>query len=304
MKINFEEVESRLSMFDQISNKGAFIRLDNFVSKRKNLDFSNHIFNIISPMFNYENSVSWEEIEADVFSRFPSNFNQNMNVMIEIERLFLKSNPYFLNYFTAVEYPINVRIAHSVIPLEYLLGRYPTDKLHLDRWGMEPEDIFNVLMYLKGDAYTKCEFRKVDIRDIDYFGKVDIFDEASMSDLRAKCEKLPIIKDEPELGDLYIFDSGVPHATVRSNSIGRGRLSIDFRFKFEDPYAEYEKYLVDGNPNNVRLSKYWYPISEEVSTLGERYESELYKIKSKYGKNLAYQNRQREFMQLSGEKND
>ena len=93
-------------------------------------------------------------------------------------------------------------------------------------------------------------------------------------------------------GDFIMFDSCLPHYTERSNQIGRGRVSLDWRFKFTDPYENYENKI---NEIDMRNDKYWYMCDENVINMDDKYENELMKIKQNHGIGVAYYYREKQY---------
>jgi hypothetical protein len=142
-----------------------------------------------------------------------------------------------------------------------------------------------------GDFGTRCKFKKIEEKQYEFImNNPYIRDDNFINELKSEHEYTEAEKIIE--GDLIMFDSCLPHYTERSNQIGRGRISLDWRFKFNDPYDQYEKKIEEIE---IRNNKYWYICDEKVTNMDEKYEVELLKIKKNYGIGEAYYYRQKEY---------
>lgn len=241
---------------------------------------------------------SWLEAESVVFQKFPYKVNYSYDQMILLEREVMKFFPNLSHsIINSIEFPINIRAAHSCIDNEYLKGKYPTDNFHVDAIGGEPIDTLNALLYLGGDLGTYCQF--YDVGEIEY-GDLRNAPLEQLKDVlhKLECKNLQL-NFKHKAGDLLLFDSYLPHKTVRSRSKGRGRFSIDFRFKTNDPYSNYDSLLQHAKEFEFRYRKYWYLLDDSVRNMADRYEFELEKISSIHGRGAAYRVRAEEFQHFS-----
>lgn len=162
----------------------------------------------------------------------------NLELMVKIENhLFelLEDRVDELN-IESFQFPVNVRIIHSIPPDGYLARPFATDYVHCDVWSDAPSDSTNFFLYLF--TFGNCSALKIfesiqnDPYSRDYRGPYVDFD----GDLSGLAE----VPTEVLEGALYAFDTYSPHKTERGTD--GLRISIDFRTRSAPPYT------LDGKP--------------------------------------------------------
>ena len=236
--------------------------------------------------FNY---IKSKITEKEIFEKYPVELSYNFDSMLKIEKLITSS--LFLKKFEAIEFPINIRTAHSVVSQSYLSGKYPTDNIHIDTFGKEPIDIFNCIIYLFGDFDTLCRFKNVSDKQYQELISSPYFKNQIL--INNLIEASDLVLGDVKEGDFIMFDSYLPHYTIRSKKINRGRISLDWRFKYNDPYLESDDDM--DNKSQIRLQKYWYLCKEKMNNMSERFEYELSKIESIHGHSTAFKKRESEY---------
>ena len=289
-QITYENNEQiRHDFFKKFSNINNSKLINKYVSS-KNVNHTKileKIFKVININSNTKN------VEKEIFSNFPIKIKYDLNQFIEIENNLYEIINCTDKFFKGIQFPVSLRTAHSVLPAGHLIKKKATDHVHVDIWGGEPKNIFNVILYLFGDFKTFCQYKVINSDDMIKIINTPIQDYIIIN--KPYINKKNLINNV-SAGELFFFDSCVPHFTVRSKAKNRGRISLDFRFILSDPYEAYEK---NNELFNIGNTKYWYLIKDDsIKNIHQRFDYELSKIDSIYGKNIAYKFRENEYLQF------
>lgn len=205
---------------------------------------------------------------------------QDLDAMTQLDTLLTKllREMGLLKGICGMQFPVTVRASHPAPPLGYVKRDYATDHFHCDPWAGEPTDLINCFMYIQVDSSSSC--LELLLADREHLNRFSEFNGAYalIAPLVLNLQAVPYT---PANGQLIVFDSFTPHRTVRQGSTVR--LSIDFRLRREDPYAEAE---LDErwDKGGFGGQTYWYPSHGKVSTFAERCEIELSRLRKKGGR--------------------
>ncbi|MCG8589662.1 MAG: hypothetical protein MJE66_10260 [Proteobacteria bacterium] len=166
-----------------------------------------------------------------------------------------------------IEFPANLRVSHGAPPPGYAARPYATDRAHSDIWAGEPADIVNVFLYLGGDlAASHLELYDSDQASLESLAAFTGPYESALP-LLSGLERVDV---EPRPGRLLLFDGACPHRTIREG--GGVRVSLDFRLRRVDPYAQIDERWSD---DYIPWSKYWQLPADPTTSLEERVAGEL-----------------------------
>jgi hypothetical protein len=146
-----------------------------------------------------------------------------------------------------IDLPLNVRLVYGDVDDARAHAPFSSTKLHSDVWAGVPFDAAVVVLPVLGDIddiTIEC-FEMAREQELDALRAFDNYDEgkhvvpvSSYADCAMK------------LGHLYVADARLLHKTVRRKR-GGVRLSIDFRFRFNDPsYRALAPAIAGGGPDS------------------------------------------------------
>jgi hypothetical protein len=152
------------------------------------------------------------------------------------------------DFIDGIDLPINVRLIYGETDEARLRAPFSSTKLHSDVWAGVPPDAAVVVLPVLGD---------IDDLTIECFEMERALEFGAMRALRDYDEGQDI---KPVLGyddcrmqhgHLYVADARLLHRTVRKKR-GGVRLSIDFRFRFNDPeYRALTPPIERGGPDSI-----------------------------------------------------
>ncbi len=161
-----------------------------------------------------------------------------------------------------IDLPINVRLVYGEADEARLQAPFSSTKLHSDVWAGVPPDAAVVVLPVLGD---------IDDLTIECFEmqrELEFGAMRAMRDYDEGRELKPVLSYEDcsmRHGHLYVADARLLHKTVRRKRAGV-RLSIDFRFRFNDPeYRALTPPIERGGPDSVD-SRVPYPIWKEIGS--------------------------------------
>jgi len=146
-----------------------------------------------------------------------------------------------------IDLPLNVRLVYGDVDDARAHAPFSSTKLHSDVWAGVPFDAAVVVLPVLGDIddiTIEC-FEMAREQELDALRAFDDYDQGkhvapvtSYADCSMK------------LGHLYVADARLLHKTVRRKR-GGVRLSIDFRFRFNDPdYRALAPAIAAGGPDS------------------------------------------------------
>jgi hypothetical protein len=147
-----------------------------------------------------------------------------------------------------IDLPINVRLVYGEADEARLRAPFSSTKLHSDVWAGVPPDAAVVVLPVLGD---------IDDLTIECFEMERELEFGAMRAMRDYDEgkHLTPVKSYDDCkmrhGHLYVADARLLHKTVRRKRAGV-RLSIDFRFRFNDPeYRALTPPIERGGPDSI-----------------------------------------------------
>jgi hypothetical protein len=147
-----------------------------------------------------------------------------------------------------IDLPINVRLVYGEADEARLNAPFSSTKLHSDVWAGVPPDAAVVVLPVLGD---------IDDLTIECFEMERALEFGAMRAMRdydEGKELKPVLSyDDCRMrhGHLYVADARLLHRTVRRKRAGV-RLSIDFRFRYNDPqYRALVPPIERGGPDSI-----------------------------------------------------
>jgi hypothetical protein len=147
-----------------------------------------------------------------------------------------------------IDLPINVRLVYGETDEARLRAPFSSTKLHSDVWAGVPPDAAVVVLPVLGD---------IDDLTIECFEMERALEFGAMRSMRDYDEgqdlKPVLSYDDCRMrhGHLYVADARLLHRTVRRKRAGV-RLSIDFRFRYNDPeYRALVPPIERGGPDSI-----------------------------------------------------
>jgi hypothetical protein len=151
-------------------------------------------------------------------------------------------------FIDGIDLPINVRLVYGEADEARLRAPFSSTKLHSDVWAGVPPDAAVVVLPVLGD---------IDDITIECFEMERALEFGSMKSMRDYDEgqhlKPVLGYDDCRMkhGHLYVADARLLHRTVRRKRSGV-RLSIDFRFRYNDPdYRALTPPIERGGPDSI-----------------------------------------------------
>ena len=236
-------------------------------------------------LFNYnENKIFKNITEVQKFLN-KGNFyklKRNLNTMVKIEKIiynYFSKLKIFDKKIKGIQFPIDLRIVHPKKPKQ-LENKYLTSSIHCDTWTEEPIDNKNVIIYLVVKKDTpKIKIIKTNNQEINrykkhatsYKKKFFLYSKKYFSILK-ELESKDSYKINHKNGEVIIFNSFLPHQTIREGN--EVRLRLEFRLKTENPYKNTHNWKKINNH-----ARYMFLPNGIDDDFFQRMKSELKKIK-------------------------
>lgn len=151
-------------------------------------------------------------------------------------------------FIDGIDLPINVRLVYGEADEARTRAPFSSTKLHSDVWAGVPPDAAVVVLPVLGDIDD------ITIECFEMERALEFGAMRSMRDYDEGQDLKPVLGyDECRMkhGHLYVADARLLHRTVRRKRAGV-RLSIDFRFRFNDPdYRALTPPIERGGPDSI-----------------------------------------------------
>jgi hypothetical protein len=151
-------------------------------------------------------------------------------------------------HISGIDLPINVRLVYGEVDQARQSAAFSSTKLHSDVWAGIPPDAAVVVLPVLGDI-DNITIECFEMDRAQEFGAM-----RALRDYDDGSHVQPVVAyDEGSMkhGHLYVADARLLHKTVRRKPAGV-RLSIDFRFRYDDPeYRAALPAIERGGPDSI-----------------------------------------------------
>jgi len=199
--------------------------------------------------------------------------HRDLDLMTELDLLMYKllDRRGLLTGIEGFQFPMNVRAVHPLPPDGYVEGAHATDHRHCDPWVGAPDDMINCFLYVQADKDTSIlnlyDVKREQIEACSRF-------RGSYLEGAHLVNSLYAVPYTPAAGQFIIFDTFVPHNTVRRQP--GMRLSIDFRMRRTNPYGVLDERWDAGSGG---WDYYWYPNTGRAKSFEERTRDEYARLR-------------------------
>ena len=208
---------------------------------------------------------------------------KDLDLMVGLESSLielLKKKGLINKYIKGIEFPINIRIVHPQKPKKFK-SKYDTGSIHCDPWAGEPNDLVNIVLYLKVNKFSpKINIYDIDQRKANYFSNLSkYYKNKFFLNTKRYFEEMKIIKKLPSLnlshrnGSMFIFNCFTPHNSMREGK--EVRLSLEVRLRTKNPYNNTKYWLSKTN----RRGRYWFLPQKKTKSFSERLSNEVKLLK-------------------------
>ena len=132
----------RADIFKKIATENFFTTLSHYVAKKNIQQQLTPLQDLSKKLIMLPADQVFDTSISNLFHNYPIKTKKDPDNWVCMEAIILDVLPH-REFFCALEYPVNVRCAHSQVPDEYKKRPYNTDFLHTDIWAGELNSTFN-----------------------------------------------------------------------------------------------------------------------------------------------------------------